>query len=64
VLETEDEKLTPKGSWYPVTAEVTTPISSPHAVQTGEIILHSTPEAWATRVFGRIAQVLIREADL
>lgn len=63
VLETEDEKLTPKGSWYPVTAEVTTPISPPVAVQTGAIVLHSTPEAWATRVFGRIAQVLIREAD-
>lgn len=64
VLETEDEKLTPKGSWYPVTAEVTTEISSPHAVQTGAIVLHSIPEAWATRVFARIAQVLIREANL
>lgn len=64
VLESEDGKLTPKGSWYPVTAEVTSEISSPHAVQTGAIILHSIPEAWATRVFARIAQVLIREANL
>ncbi|MAE91990.1 MAG: hypothetical protein CMI67_20835 [Pelagibaca sp.] len=63
VLETKDEKLTPKGSWYPVTAEITTAIASPKAIQTGAIILHSVPEAWVTRAFSRIAQVLVREAD-
>lgn len=64
VRENETNELIPKGSWYPVNAATAASVQPLKTVQPGVIVFRSEPEAMSTRIFRRIAQVLIREADL
>lgn len=64
VLEGEGEELRPKGSWYPVDAIAVSDVQSVDTVQPGVISVNSVPESYAARVMRRVAQVLIREADI
>lgn len=64
----EQNRPRPDGVWYPIDAMVSAELSEDipllTSVQPGIIVLKSKPEALATRLFRRIARVLIREADL
>ncbi|GED21233.1 biotin/lipoyl-binding protein [Halomonas halmophila] len=63
----ERERPRPKGVWYPVEARISPQgenrVPPLETVEEGVVVLHSQPEALATRFFRRVAQVLIRETE-
>ena len=63
----QEGRPTPKGVWYPLKARVSAKAMSRvpelDTVQPGVVVVHSQPEALATRFFRRVAQVLIRETE-